>query len=80
MARVAGFSWLKSLTIGVGMMGRAEMAFVLASIGFHQEIINGEVFSILIFVTFLLNLLTIFGLKVCAFRLAKEKPDREGAT
>jgi Kef-type K+ transport system membrane component KefB len=80
MARVAGFSWLKSLTIGVGMMGRAEMAFVLASIGFHQEIINGEVFSILIFVTFLLNLLTIFGMKVCALRLAKEKPDREGAT
>ncbi len=75
MALVAGFSRMESLTIGVGMMGRAEMAFVLASIGFHMEIISSEVFSILLFTTFLLNLLTILGLKVCALKLAKIAPD-----
>jgi Kef-type K+ transport system membrane component KefB len=75
MALVAGFSRMESLTIGVGMMGRAEMAFVLASIGFHMEIISSEVFSILLFTTFLLNLLTILGIKVCALKLAKIAPD-----
>jgi len=76
MARLAGFSGLQSFTIGVGMLGRAEMAFVLSSIGFHQGIITEEVFSTLLFVTFLLNLLTIIGLKGCALKLAKENPGK----
>ena len=72
MARREGFSWNESLIVGVGMMGRAEMAFVLSSIGFSMHVINQEVFSILILVTFLMNLMTIVGLKMCAVSLSQK--------
>ncbi len=72
MAQRQGFTWAESLTIGVGMNGRAEMAFVLSSLGLTAGVINAEVFSILIFTTFLLNLLTPAGLKGCAMMLKKE--------
>lgn len=72
MARRKGLSWAESLTIGVGMNGRAEMAFIIASLGLTLGVINDEVFSFLIFTTFLLNLTTPLGLKLCA-RLIKEE-------
>lgn len=72
MARLEGFTWIESLTVGVGMMGRAEMAFVLAALGLSMNAISNEVFSILIFVTFLMNMMAIIGLKVCAIYLKKE--------
>lgn len=72
MARREGLSWTESLSVGVGMMGRAEMAFILASLGLSLGIINDEVFSVLIFTTFLLNIMTIGGLKMCAVALKRE--------
>ena len=53
-------------------MGRAEMAFILASMGLSLGIITEEVFSVLIFTTFLLNIMTIGGLKMCAVALKRE--------
>lgn len=72
MARREGLSWTESLSVGVGMMGRAEMAFILASLGLSLGIINDEVFFVLIFTTFLLNIMTIGGLKMCAVALKRE--------
>lgn len=56
------------------MCGRAEMAFVLASLGLSLSLFDKEVFSAVIFTTFLLNILTPIGLKICARKLADEKP------
>lgn len=72
MARREGMTWAESLSIGVGMMGRAEMAFVLSSLGLSMGVIDNEVFSVLIFTTFLLNIMTIIGLKLCAVLLVKK--------
>ncbi len=69
MAKVAKFSNLESLTIGIGMTGRAEMAFILAAIGLKLEVIDDTVFSILIFSTFILNIIASIGLKGCAVML-----------
>lgn len=69
MARLARFSWLESVTVGVGMCGRAEIAFILASIGLSMGVIDAEVFSILILTTFLLNMITPTGLTICARRM-----------
>lgn len=74
MARLAKFSKLESLTIGVGMTGRAEMAFILAAIGLKLEVLDETVFSILIFSTFVLNIVASIGLKGCAI-LLKRKPE-----
>jgi Kef-type K+ transport system membrane component KefB len=72
MALRLGFSRIESLTVGLGMCGRAEMAFILASIGLGMGVLDGEVFSVLIFTCFLLNLMTPLGLKGIAPNLRKE--------
>jgi Kef-type K+ transport system membrane component KefB len=74
MARRLHFSWADSLTVGVGMCGRAEMAFVLASLGLTTTLPDGTtpisetVFTSLVLTIFLLNMLTPLGLKLCANR------------
>lgn len=73
MARLAKFSKVESLTIGVGMVGRAEMAFILAAIGLKLGAINDTTFSILVFATFLLNIIASIGLKTAAVFIEKGK-------
>lgn len=70
MAKLMGLSWMESLTIGVGMCGRAEMAFILAALGMSIGVYSDEIFSVLLVTAFLLNILAIIGLKLCAMRLS----------
>jgi Kef-type K+ transport system membrane component KefB len=72
MARRLRLSWTESLTVGVGMCGRAEMAFILASLGLGQGVIGDKVFSVPIFTAFLLNLFTPIALKGCAVLLRRD--------
>ena len=69
MARRIGLPWREALTVGVGMCGRAEMAFILASLALAQAAIDQEAFTILIFTAFLLNLFTPLALKGCSLLL-----------
>jgi Na+:H+ antiporter len=57
-ARYTGnFDWPSSLMIGFGMLGRAELAFVVLDIAFVQHhIISTEAFYTLMITTFLLNI------------------------
>ena len=66
MARLLKFSWLESLSVGVGMCGRAEMAYVIAALGFQLGAFDAKVLSAIIFVTFMVNIFTSVGLKLCA--------------
>ncbi len=71
MARLLKFSWLESFSVGVGMCGRAEMAYVIAALGFKLGAFDAKVLSAMIFVTFLVNIFTSAGLKFCAPALHK---------
>ena len=71
MARLLKMSWLESLSVGVGMCGRAEMAFVLMSMGLSLGVLDANVFSILVFSAFLLNLFTPVGLLACTAPLRR---------
>jgi len=52
-----GYAWHESVMIGFGMLGRAELAFIVINIAYVQNhIINTEQFYALIFTTFLLNI------------------------
>jgi len=52
-----GYEWNDSVMIGFGMLGRAELAFIVLNIAFVQsQIINAEQFYALVFTVFLLNL------------------------
>jgi len=69
MALRMGMPPREALTVGVGMCGRAELAFILASLALAQGAIDQPIFSILIFTAFLLNLFTPLALKGCAVML-----------
>jgi Kef-type K+ transport system membrane component KefB len=58
-ARFTGnFKWAESWMIGFGMLGRAELAFVVMDIAYTREqIINDEMFYVLMFTAFILNIL-----------------------
>jgi len=66
MARLLRFSWVEAFGVGAGMCARAEMAYVLASLGLGLGVIDGGVFTVLICVTFLLNLVTPVSLYLLA--------------
>ena len=69
MALRLGMSWREALTVGVGMCGRAEMAFILAALALAQGVVDQGTFTILILTAFLLNLFTPLGLKGCSVLL-----------
>ena len=71
MARLLKFSWTESFSVGVGMCGRAEMAYVIAALGFQLGAFDARVLSVMIFVTFLVNIFTSVGLKLCAPELRR---------
>ena len=70
MALRMGMSGREALTVGVGMCGRAELAFIVASLALAQGAIDAAVFSVLIFTAFVLNLFTPMALKGCSVLLA----------
>ena len=54
-----GFNFVESVMIGLGMMGRAELAFVVLDIAYVQnQLIGQESFFVLMFTCFLLNIVT----------------------
>ena len=69
MALRIGMPWREALTVGVGMCGRAEVAFILAALALAQGVIDQATFTILIFTAFLLNLFTPLALKGCSVLL-----------
>ncbi|MDA0327644.1 MAG: cation:proton antiporter [Gemmatimonadetes bacterium] len=78
MALRMGLPAREALTVGVGMCGRAELAFILAALAFAQGAIDASVFSVLIFTAFVLNLFTPMALKGCAVMLEGRAPKHEG--
>ncbi|MFQ5559926.1 MAG: cation:proton antiporter, partial [Nitrospinota bacterium] len=65
-ARFTGnYKWHESVMIGLGMLGRAELAFIVINIAYVQnKIIDLEQFYTLMFVTFLLNITVPISLKL----------------
>jgi Kef-type K+ transport system membrane component KefB len=59
-----GFAWHESIMIGFGMLGRAELAFVVLDIGYVQNaIFTTAAFYTLIFTAFWLNIAVPFSIK-----------------
>jgi len=80
MALRMGLPRFEALTVGVGMCGRAEIAFILASLALAQGAIDQAAFTALIFTAFLLNLFTPLALKGCAELLQGKAAQQADAT
>ena len=74
-ARYTGqFSWPDSWMIGFGMLGRAELAFVVMNIAFIQyEIFTLEVFYTLMITAFLLNISVPITIKLWKIKFMPEQ-------
>ncbi len=73
-----GMTWHESLMIGFGMLGRAELAFVVMDIAFVQnQILPREAFFTLMITAFLLNIAVPVAIR--AWRPHYEKAAREPA-
>jgi len=52
-----GYKWHESIMVGFGMLGRAELAFIVINIAYTENhIFDDKAFQTLIFATFLLNI------------------------
>jgi Kef-type K+ transport system membrane component KefB/Trk K+ transport system NAD-binding subunit len=80
MALRMGLPPREALTVGVGMCGRAEMAFILAALALSQGAIDQAVFTALILTAFTLNLFTPLGLKGCSVLLQGRAVPQADAT
>lgn len=80
MALRMGLPPREALTVGVGMCGRAEIAFILAALALTQGAIDQSIFTTLIFTAFLLNLFTPLALKGCAILLEGKATRQADAT
>jgi Kef-type K+ transport system membrane component KefB/Trk K+ transport system NAD-binding subunit len=80
MAMRMGLPPREALTVGVGMCGRAEIAFIIASLALAQGAIDQIIFTALIFSAFILNLFTPLALKGCAVMLKGRAARRADAT
>jgi Kef-type K+ transport system membrane component KefB/Trk K+ transport system NAD-binding subunit len=69
MALRIGLPPREALTVGVGMCGRAEMAFILAALALAQGAFDQVIFTAIILTAFILNLFTPLALKGCAVML-----------
>jgi Kef-type K+ transport system membrane component KefB len=65
--KAAGFTWLESYRVGVGMISRGEVGLIVASVGLSAGIIGREVFSMMVLMVLVTTLVTPIWLKF-AFR------------
>lgn len=64
LPKIQHISRKKTLFLGMCLNGRAELSFIIASIGLHEGVLSPDFFSLLIFSVFLINLLTLAFLKI----------------
>ncbi|MDR6123340.1 monovalent cation:proton antiporter-2 (CPA2) family protein [Bacillus sp. SLBN-46] len=57
-AKLAGFSWNSSFGIGSAMVSRGEVALIIAAIGLEANLLNQELFAILVVVILVTTIVT----------------------
>ncbi|HTK05657.1 MAG TPA: cation:proton antiporter [Ktedonobacteraceae bacterium] len=72
-AWLSRFSPLDSLTVGVGMISRGEVALITATIGLQARLITPELFSVVILISLVTTLITPLLLKLVYLIPATEK-------
>jgi Kef-type K+ transport system membrane component KefB len=70
-----GFDWPESLMIGFGMLGRAELAFVVMDIAYVQHnIMSSDTFYTLMITAFMLNISVPLTIRWWQTRFASDTP------
>ncbi len=78
-SRIAGFSWLESLQVGIGMVSRGEVGLIVAKVGLDQGLLDMEIFSAIVGMVLITTLLTPPMLRA-AFKSIPTKPKQPKPT
>lgn len=73
-ARLAGFSNLEALQLGVGMMSRGEVGLIVATLGVSEGLLSAEIFSGVVAVVIVTTLVTPPALRQLFSRPAPQAP------
>jgi Kef-type K+ transport system membrane component KefB len=57
-SRLAGYSWIESLQLGVGMTSRGEVGLILATVGVSEGIMQSNLFSVILVMVLVTTLIT----------------------
>jgi len=77
-ARLGGFTNREALRVGVGMVSRGEVGLIVASIGVLQDIIQQELFSVIVILVLLTTLVTPILLRAVFPRTQAKRPAPTG--
>ncbi|MBD3330515.1 hypothetical protein GF354_03210 [Candidatus Peregrinibacteria bacterium] len=76
-AHFRGLSKYEALGIGLGMNSRGAVDLIIASIALQTNLISQEIFSILVFVSFISTFISIMGIKIIGEKLKKNPLKKE---
>lgn len=57
-AKVTGFSWRNSFGIGSAMVSRGEVALIIAAIGIENDLLNQDIFAVIVIVILVTTIVT----------------------
>lgn len=66
--KLCSYSWQVSLTVGIAMVPRAELALVLARTGYENGVIGSKILAIILLTVIITVLMTPFLLKECGIQ------------
>jgi monovalent cation:proton antiporter-2 (CPA2) family protein len=72
-AKAANFSWNRSLAIGSAMISRGEVALIIAAIGLEANLLNQEMFAVMVVVVLVTTIVTPPLMKLFFRKVIEEK-------
>jgi monovalent cation:proton antiporter-2 (CPA2) family protein len=72
-AKAANFSWNRSLAIGSAMVSRGEVALIIAAIGLEANLLNQEMFAVMVVVVLVTTIVTPPLMKLFFRKVIEEK-------
>jgi len=57
-ARLAGYSWIESLQLGIGMVSRGEVGLIVATVGLDNGLLSSTIFPVIIAMVLATTLIT----------------------
>lgn len=73
-AKIAGFDWKKSLSIGTGMISRGEIALIIATLGLSKKMIDQSLYTAIVIMVLVTTVVTPPLLKAVIQWADKGKP------
>jgi len=76
-AKLSGYNWHDSITIGTGMAPRGEVAMIIALIGLNQRLINQGAYTSIVLMSLITTIVLPFILRGLISRQGRKTGDKK---